>query len=300
MAEAGFGATHASVSYPQRMHSLVQLGHAAVVAAVLLTSSTPEGRTNRGHHLSREDRDLERVLDLMAPLAQTVLGSSDRDALEANIEEQLFSGLFSDLIAKSVQAVAHAPVLEESDEVRQQFLTAVGELGGDLGKTKTALRLAQISVRLSFALVHANLDDIGDDILAPSDFDLTDFLYDIEVPAEIREAAQADFESAICMLALAYAAAARAEAPAWLIGELVERWLAGKRKSLPALVAIAVEQQVILDDVLSSDLLGALDEILERVPDLAAAQRHTDKVVEELSVIAEHASRQPDGVWPKT
>lgn len=304
-------ATHPQVSYPQRMRSLAQIGHAAVVAAALLASSTSSiGRVGHLDQRSQQDQDLERLLNLMAPLAQAVLGSFDREALEANIDEQLFSGLFSDLLVKSIQALGQHPRPDDADEPREQrFLMAIEELGGDRAKADRALWLSQVSSQLSFTSFQAlagieGADDVKaiDRIESISRFDLQKFLYDIEVPVEIREGTQGDFESAICMFALAYAIAEHVDAPAWLIGELVERWLAGQMKLLPVVVAITLKQGVALGDVLSDDILIRLDELLEHtdIPDLDAAQHRADTMVAGLDTIAEHANRQPDGVWPKT
>lgn len=286
------------VSYLRRMHSLAQLGHAAVIAAALLTGSATPVHASGDERRSREHHEFERLLGLMVPLAREVLGSPNREALEANIEEQLFSGLFSDFIVKSMPMVTRRSETDAMDV--DEFVTAVERLGADRATTRRALRLSQISTRLAQASVgDESIEDVG----ASLRVDLSDFLYDIEVPVEIRAAAYADLESAICMVTLAYAVAVNAEAAPWVIAELVERWLAGQVKSLPVLVVLARERGAESEDVLSDELmLPYFEEMLmqEGLPDLAAARRRTEIMVARLHAIAEHASRQPDGVWPKS
>jgi len=131
------------------------------------------------------------------------------------------------------------------------------------------------------------------------ELDLIDFFYDISIPAEIREATQAGLESDICMVTLSYAAAADADVAPWLATELVQRWHAGRVKSLLVLVKLASEYGVEFDNVLPNDPRAVCwEELLaqEELPDLGAARRRTQTMVSQLNEIIEHANQQPDGV----
>src|SRR5690606_15552672 len=110
------------------------------------------------------------------------------------------------------------------------------------------------------------------------ELDLIDFFYDISIPAEIREATQAGLESDTCMVTLSYAAAADADVAPWLATELVQRWHAGRVKSLLVLVKLASEYGVEFDNVLPNDPRAVCwEELLaqEELPDLGAARRRT-------------------------
>jgi hypothetical protein len=290
------------------MSLFAHLGHAAVVAATL-SSAGPTGLVRQADRGLHQVGDYGRVWDLMEPLARAVLGSADREELEFNIDEQLFSGLFADLVTRSIQTVARQPRVDVTNEFDGQFLSVVERLGGKRDAASRALSLSQIAARISLRLIDASgvereLEDL-------SFFDMHEFLYDIEAPLELRKAAQADFESAICMIALAHAVAAREEPPAWLVAELVDRWLEGQLNSLPLLTSIALEMGLRPEDALTERQLIELDELSEKqgfdlfaeaekaARDLAAERKRAETMTEQLHAIAEHASRQPDGVWPK-
>jgi hypothetical protein len=294
------------MGYAWLMLSLVQFGHAAVVAAALLTSSSPTARSRQTDGHSGEAREFERIVDLMAPLAKAVLDSSDREELEASLEEQLFSGLFSDLVVKSFEALAWRDEPTVSDAPYDQFLAAIEALGGDRSQLSRALRLSQISTRLAGSMVRAVLVDEGvefEPLRADlSEFSYENFLYDIEIPVEIRASAHADGESAICMITLAYSVATGAQPPQWLITELVERWLAGQTTSLPVLVAMGRERGLAPAELLTDELVKELELFLREasVPDLQAAQERANATAAQMRIILEHAGRQVDGEWPKS
>jgi hypothetical protein len=286
------------------MLSLAQLGYAAVATAALLTSAGPTARSRNTDRGSHQTHDLNRILALMAPLAKAVLESPDREALEANLDEQLFSGLFSDLIVKSIQALAQRRGEQVSVEFDEQFLPALEALGGDRSKAERALKLAQISTRLSSATVPSLYGDARNTHSIDSQLrvDLSDLLYDIQIPVEVREAVHADAESTICMITLAHAIADGANVSPWLVTELVERWLAGQVKGMPFLIAVAIEQGIDIHDCLPDDLRVRLDEFLEHegMLDLNAAQQRADAISAQMGAITEHASRQILDVWPKS
>src|SRR5690606_41666381 len=98
----------------------------------------------------------------MAPLAKAVLESPDPEDFDANLDEQLFSGLFSDLIGKSMQAMVQRRGEVVAVELDVQLLTEIKGLGGDRAKGERALKLSQITTRLTFALVPALLADAPD------------------------------------------------------------------------------------------------------------------------------------------
>lgn len=282
------------------MTSVIQLAHAAILAAAMLSSSASStGRLRDADRTSR--RDVSRMFDLMEPVALAVLDSFDRGSLDENIDEQLFSGLFSDLLLKSMQAVVEGSHIEPTDVEREQLVLAIESMGGSRSKVEEALRLSSLSSELTSALVRHRLAESGDmNTSLLRRFDVSEFLYDVSIPLEVRAAAQADLESAICAITLAYLAVGKSDVARWLVAELVDRWLAGPSKSLPLLAAIAAEQALVLDD-LSMALRVKVDEFHEQgLPDLGAAEKSANSTVEQLRAIAEHADRQPDGLWPKS
>jgi hypothetical protein len=283
---------------------MVSFVQAAVVAAALLTGSNPTARSRSfdggSHHLGG---DLDRLIDLMAPLAKAVLASSSPQELEDNLEEQLLSGLFSDIVMRSAQTVARHPDVGETSEFDETFLAAIETLGGGRCQAEEALRLSKISMKLSMPLVRAvaDNDDLDLDSLR---IDPSELLYDVEIPVEILEAVHANFVAAICVFTLAHAIATKIEPPRWLIAELVERWFKGQKASLPILAASINELALGREGQLPGEVMIELDRIraqeLFGIPDLTAAWQRTEAMNAHFRAIAEHAARQIDGVWPKS
>jgi hypothetical protein len=283
--------------------SAIQLRRGMVLPAVLtlLMSASPTAQAE-AHEPSERQRahNLDRLQALMEPLARELLGSSDTEDLEANIETQLLSGLFGDILAQSLVTLTHThpkASREPPDDVRAEFLDSVEALGAKRSKVARALELSLFSNRIT-ALCAMGTDLSEDAEAPPFEVDLADFLYDTEIPREIRRAARAEWQSSLCMIAIAYALEHKQSVDEWLLEELVDRWLSGQRESLPLLWALASEQEVLPDD-----LLVEFDRLVEHgdmvpPPDLNALFERARAFSAALETIAEHASRQPDGVWP--
>ncbi len=292
------------------MSWLAQLVPVAL-AATFLNSAGPRARVSLADLRVQQHGDFDRIRELMAPIAQAVLAAPDREELAYVVEEQLFTGLFSDLVFKSVQAVSKQPERAlELEEFADQFLAAVEPMGGNRTTASNALLLSQIARYLALAFVKADVVDV-EEYDGPTRLDLHDFFYDIETPLELRKAARVGLESAVCMIALTYAVGSEYQYPEWMVTELVERWFAGQSASLPMFAAIAREHGIDLEDVLPEHLIVTIDRLehdgefylynktAQAVQDLAEGKKRAETMASQIRVIVEHASRQPDGVWPK-
>lgn len=277
---------------------------AAVLSGALLTSASPRMGSREIDSLEpQQARELHRIHDLMTALARAVLESPDEEELDASIESQMFSGLFADLIAASLDLATRSADVGDpsvfSGDLPPEFIGSLERLGIDSGKLSRALELSALSRRLAQAILSAEIETDTEgwvEGISAGDMDLAEFLYDVDAPLEFREAAYAEWKSTICFIAVAYAAAHDVSLPVWMMDALISRWLHGQIESLPVVYALAIERNIEIFDPYMDKFI--LDEGVDP-PDLERVREKGKAMAESLRIIAEHASRQPDGVWPR-
>ena len=132
--------------------------------------------------------------------------------------------------------------------------------------------------------------------------DLLGFLFDVGIPRQLREAVEEEIKSEICGHVLSRAHDRNLILPLDIRSEIIGQFMNGKRRALPTLIAAAMEKGFLLDPKEKENLEGfrvTSDLIDQAARELEESKKQADKFVSNLQKIAEHASRQPDGVWPK-